>query len=162
MKKIQNIESSIAALSDEHKLISDYVAKFAKSKKTKDAAFFSELSSFVAFLEKDLHSHFELEELAFFPAVLNGAPAYDSTLIVLALQKEHGIIETRLELILQNREAIAAGRIDDPVIDQIEGLLQILNIHAKRELTELFPMISESIKCRTLLLGYINDMQRDI
>ena len=162
MEKIQNIESSIASLSEEHKLMTEYVAKFTKGKKEKNAAFFSDLSAFMNLLEKDLHTHFELEELAFFPAILNGTPAYDSTIFVLALQKEHGVLETRLSIILNNRDAIAAGRIDDPVIEEIDAFLRLLNVHAKRELSELFPMISENIKCRALLLRYINDVRRDI
>ncbi len=158
----QKVANAIALLSKEHKLITDYMAKFEKNKKDKNAHFFSELSSFMSFLEKDMRHHFEIEEKAFFPAAVNGAPAYDTSMVVLSLQKDHGKLETLLSDLLKKKDRISSARIDDALINELTEFLNTLKIHAKRELIELFPLMNESIKCRTLLIQYLNDMEHVI
>ena len=162
MAESQKIANAIALLSKEHKLIVDYSTKFEKNKTANNENFFSELSSFISFLEKDLRRHFEIEELAFFPAALNGAPEYDSTAIVLSLQKDHGKLQTILSGLLKKKDKIAAGQIDDGIIEELTDFFNALKIHAKRELMELFPMMNENIRCRALLIRYLNDMEHEI
>ncbi|MGM0453385.1 MAG: hemerythrin domain-containing protein [Thermodesulfobacteriota bacterium] len=159
MQGSKNIDNAIAKLSQEHKLIADYVAKFSKGKSQKDKAFFAQLNQFIEFLKKDLLKHFELEEYVFFPAAVNGSPSYDTALLVLNFQKEHGILEKELEAILARQNEIGPGKLDAALLKSIGSFFEKLKVHAKRELIELFPLIDENDHCKSLVRQYLDEIQ---
>ncbi|MDZ7833204.1 MAG: hemerythrin domain-containing protein [Desulfobacterales bacterium] len=156
MTNVSKIDNTIAKLSQEHKLIADYVAKFSKGKAEKDKTFFAQLNQFIGFLKKDLIKHFELEEHVFFPAAINGSVSYDTALVVLGFQKEHGILEKELEAILSRENEIAPGKVDAALIRDLSSFFEKLKVHAKRELIELFPLIDENSRCKALVKQYLD------
>jgi len=158
---VQNIDNIIAKLSREHKLISDYVVKFAKGKLSMDEGFFSGLDAFLDFLKKDLLNHFELEEMVFFPAAAIGAASYDTTLMVLSFQKDHGILEKELENILARKEKAGKGKTDPELIEILSGFFSALKVHAKREFVELYPLIDSDPRCKTLVKQYLQDLRTE-
>jgi len=159
MSDFVNVDSAVAKLSKEHKIINDYVGKFVKGKKEKKPGFFDSLNNFVNILERDLKKHFEMEELAFFPAAIQGANDYNTTLTVLALQKDHGALEKQLEVVISIMEDPV--KINDEKIEVLDNFFNYLKIHAKREFTELFPLIEQEIKCKTLLMKYIGERRAE-
>ncbi|NOY70380.1 MAG: hemerythrin domain-containing protein [Deltaproteobacteria bacterium] len=157
----QNIENATAKIAGEHKLITDYVERFLKAYKHRDKAFFGELSAFMSLMEKELYNHFSLEERVFFPAAVHGAKDYDITLMVLNLQKEHGLLETRLSGILKNKYAIVSGRMENPLVKTIADFLKDLGSHAEMEMRDLFPAMDENIRCKTLMERYLSMFSKD-
>ena len=159
MTDIQKIDNEIAKLANEHKLIADYVAKFSKGKSQKDKAFFSNLQSFFQFLKKDLLRHFELEELVIFPAAVNGAPSYETTLAVLHLQKDHGRLENQFNQLLGRESEMAPQKLNASLVKEMGNFFENLKNHAKYELTELFPAIDQHNQCKNLIEQYLDDLQ---
>lgn len=158
MTQIQNIDNVVLKLSREHQIISDYVVRFFRNMKTPDPAFQEELRSFLGFMNKDLTRHFVMEELLFFPAALNGAPSYETSLLVLTLQKEHGSLETRLKAIQAMEKRVKEEKARDAALKKIGDFLTALKNHARREVTELFPLINENEQCMALLKEYVAQM----
>lgn len=157
----QNINNVIARLSNEHKIIADYAVKFSKGRARADAEFFSGLHSFLDFLKKDLLNHFETEEMVFFPAAVNGSAAYETTLLVLKLQKDHGMLEKELEHVLALRDKAAPGKADPVLINTLGVFFDSLKLHSKREFMELYPLINEDRRCKLLVKQYLHDMRSD-
>ena len=159
MTQIQNIDNKVLKLSREHQLIADYVVRFFKNMKNPDPAFQEDLRSFLGFLKKDLTRHFRMEELLIFPAALNGAPSYETCLLVLNLQKEHGNMETRLKAIQAMEKRVREDDARDAALKKIGDFLTDLKNHARREATELFPLINENEQCMALLKTYAAQMK---
>jgi hemerythrin-like domain-containing protein len=162
MTDLNNINNVIAKLSREHKIITDYVIVFFEKKKQNDREFMDGLNGFVNFLKKDLLKHFEIEELAFFPAAILGAASYESALMVMNLQKDHGFLETQLQTIIElskntdlNQETLTQN-----MIDSLDKFFKQLKIHVKREMIELYPIIDENPRCRSLLKSYAGELKK--
>ncbi len=153
-----NIDNAVLKLSKEHKLINDYAVQFSKNRHNPDTAFMDDLKSFLSFLQKDLKKHFRLEELIFFPAALNGEPSYETSLLVLNLQKEHGILEMRLKALRTSEKRLQEEKDRDKILREISNFLETLKDHARIEVRELFPMIDANKKCMALLKQYAVDV----
>ncbi len=111
-------------------------------------------------LERDLKNHFQMAEKTFFPAAMQGANDYNTALTVLSLQKDHGSLENQLEA--------AVLIVDDPVkindekIYVLDTFFNYLKIHNQRELNELFPLIEQDIKCKSLLMKHIGEKRAEL
>jgi hemerythrin-like domain-containing protein len=159
MKEIQNIDNPVLKISNEHKIITDYISRFSKNRANPDPVFADDLQTFLKFLKKDLKQHFRIEELLFYPAALNGDPSYVTCLMVLNLTREHGILETRLKAIqaVENRVGKEKGR--ETLLEKIGIFFDDLKDHARREITELFPLIDANPRCTALLKQYAEEMK---
>jgi iron-sulfur cluster repair protein YtfE (RIC family) len=157
--EIHNIDNPVLKISNEHKIISDYAARFSKNRIKPDPAIEKDLPTFLNFLKKDLTRHFRLEELIFYPAALNGDPSYATCLMVLNLTREHGILETRLKAI----QAVEK-RMDEPkdrkvLLEKLSIFFEDLKDHARREITELFPLMDANRQCTALLKQYADEVK---
>ncbi len=161
MADIRNIDNAILKLSKEHQLINHYAARFTTNQKKPDPAFLEDLPSFLSFLEKDLKKHFRMEEILFFPAALNGDPSYETSLLVLHLQKEHGILETRLKTVLAAGKRVQQGKDAALAFQKIGAFFEVLKNHARLEITELFPLIDKNKNCTALLKRYAHEVKSD-
>lgn len=159
MAEIQNIDNVILKLSKEHQIIADYVVRFSRNIQNPDPAFQEELQSFLSFLKKDLTNHFRMEEILFFPAALNGNPTYTKSLLVLNLQKEHGVLETRLKSIQAMEKRLKSKNRSDEALKIIGDFLEDIKNHARKEVTELFPLIDENEQCVALLKEYAAELK---
>lgn len=160
MEGIYNINNQVAKIAKEHQIITDYVVKFNNSLKIRDKEFFKGIASFFDFLEKDLLKHFRFEEIVIFPASIVGESKYDNILLVMTLQKEHGILENQLQLLISelNDLKITHQKLSNEMIDKIRLFFDALKTHAKREMTDLFPMIDANPKSKALLEVYNKEM----
>jgi iron-sulfur cluster repair protein YtfE (RIC family) len=162
MADIDNINNMVAKISKEHKIITDYVIVFFEKIKKKDKEFVDGLNEFVNFLKKDLLRHFNIEELVFFPAAILGAAAYESTLMVMNLQKDHGALEKQLQAIIElsKNADLSQESLNQAMIASLETFFKQLKIHVKREMIELFPMIDENPRSRSLLKSYAAELKK--
>ncbi len=162
MDNVYNINNQVAKIAKEHKIITDYVVKFKESLKNRDKKFFKGLATFFDFLEKDLKQHFRFEETIIFPAAISGDTQYDNVLLVLSLAKEHGMFETQLQALQSEIKQIQVSRekLSTDLIDRIKEFLDALKTHAKREITDLFPMVDANPASKDLLQVYATEMTR--
>ncbi len=161
MNEIHNINNAIAKISKEHKIITDYVVVFNSKSEEKDQEFFHGLNRFIEFLKKDLLKHFRIEELIFFPAAILGEKAYDTTLMVMNLQKDHGLLECRLNALIREIKdhKVDPTNLRDEALLQIKEFLEALKVHAKRELLELYPMLDENPRSKALMKSYFQEIK---
>jgi hemerythrin-like domain-containing protein len=159
MTEIQNVDNLVLRISNEHKIIADYVARFTKNRVKPDRVFIDDLQTFLGFLKRDLNHHFKMEELIFYPAALNGDPSYATSLMVLNLTREHGILETRLKAIQAVEKRVEKGKDREVLLDKLGNFFDALKDHARREITELFPMIDANPKCMALLKRYEKEVK---
>jgi len=160
MSKISNVNNEIAKISREHKIITEYVVKFNQSLKNRDKKFFKGIADFFDFLEKDLLLHFQFEEIVIFPTAIVGESKYDNILMVMTLQKEHGMIENQLKNLMSEIKGLKQShkKLTMELINKIKLFFNDLKTHAKREMTELFPMVDANPKSKALLKIYIKEM----
>ncbi len=159
MNEIYNVNNMVAKIAKEHKIITDYVVTFNKSLKNQDKEFFKGIASFFDFLEKDLLQHFRFEEVVIFPASIVGEAKYGNILMVMTLQKEHGILENQLQLLKSELNALKVNRqkLTNELIEKIRLFIDDLKTHAKREMTDLYPMIDANPKSKDLLEVYAKE-----
>ncbi|MCU0598015.1 MAG: hemerythrin domain-containing protein [Desulfobacterales bacterium] len=162
MADMDNINNMIAKLSREHKIITDYVIVFFENVKKKDREFIKGLNDFVNFLKKDLLRHFEIEELVFFPAAILGAAAFESTLMVMNLQKDHGALEKQLQTIIElsKNADLSPEVLNQNMIASLDIFFKQLKVHVKREMIDLYPMIDENPRSRSLLKTYAAELKK--
>lgn len=160
MNGIYDVNTRVEKLSNEHKIIIDYVAKFNKSYKDRDKEFFKGLITFFKFLEKDLLAHFRYEEVVIFPASIMGEFSYDNTLMVMTLQKEHGLLESQLQGLTGELKALKSSheKLSSDLMEKIKTFMDDVKAHAKREMTDLYPMLNANAKCKALLEIYIKEV----
>jgi hemerythrin-like domain-containing protein len=160
MEGVYNINNHVAKIAGEHLLITRYIAAFNKKLKERDKQFFKGLAAFFDFMEKDLLAHFRFEEVVVFPASLVGESTYGNVLMVMSLQKEHGILETQFETLKSELQGLktAHALLTNEMIDKIKLFFDLLKDHAKREMTDLYPMIDANAKSKALLEIYGKEM----
>lgn len=160
MNGIYNIDNQVAKIAREHKIITDYVVKFNKSLKIRDKKFFKGIATFFHFLEKDMLNHFRFEEVVIFPASVVGESQYGNIITVMSLQKEHGMFEHQIKLLHDEIQGLQQARekLTNDLIDRIKQFLDEFKTHAKREMTDLYPMIDANPKSRALLEIYAKEM----
>jgi len=162
MENVYNIDNQVAKIAKEHKIITDYVVKFNNSLKNRDKDFFKGIAAFFDFLAKDLRGHFLFEEMVIFPAAIAGEPAYENILMVMSLQKEHGILEENLNTLIAelNDLKVTRQKLSTELINQIKTFFDALKTHAKREMTDLFPMVDAKPESKALVEKYATEMNR--
>ena len=117
---------------------------------------------FFDFLANDLRGHFLFEEMVIFPAAIAGKPAYENILMVMSLQKDHGVLEENLNaLIVQlNDLKINRQKLTTELINQIKAFFDALKAHARSEMTDLFPMVDATPESKALMEKYAAEMNR--
>jgi len=162
MSEIHNVDNMVAKIANEHKIVIDYVAKFNKKHKEKDEQFFNELPSFFSFLEKDMLKHFMYEEVVIFPAAILCNNQCGNALLVLTLQKDHGMIEDQLTLLKTEVDSLESSKAkpSDELIDKIRVFFDLLKTHCRREMTDLYPMLDSNSKFKALLGIYTKELNK--
>ena len=162
MTDVYNIKNQVEKIAKEHQLINNYIVTFNKAYKTKDPEFFKGLVKFFKFLEKDLLAHNRFEEVVVFPAFIVGETTYTNVLLVTGLQKEHGILEEQLGHLAQEvrRVAKSGESMTNKLMGKIKNFIDLLAVHAKREMVDLFPAMNENSKAMALLRVYIKEMDK--
>jgi len=161
MNKIFNITNMSSKLAKEHKIVIEYISKFNNKLNQKDKNFFMELDTFLNFLEKDLHQHFELEEIIFFPSAILCIQKHDITRMVYDLQKDHDDIRKQLQrLLTEYKDLKQTKKSRQKLLKKIIGFFDLLKNHCKREMAEFYPMLDESTHCRELLIQHAEEMQQ--
>jgi len=100
--------------------------------------------------------------MVIFPAALAGEPAYENILMVMGLQKEHGVLEENLDALIFQLNDLKTSRqkLTNELINQIKAFFDTLKAHAKLEMTDLFPMVDASPESKALVEKYAAEMNR--
>ena len=107
-------------------------------------------------------SHFRFEEVVVFPAFIIGENTYGNSLMLLGLQKEQGVLEQQFESLVQEVKNIisSGGALDEQTIYEIKKFIDLLAVHAKREMVDLYPAMNESAKSNAMFKIYIKEMNK--
>ena len=154
-----SINNPILIQSEEHKLIFNYVSRIDNMLVNNNV---EELTALVVgisrMMEKDLETHFLREEKVFFPALLVGRPSWEHTQVVTELISEHCSLRREMSTVVElvQEKLKHSSRVDEHLVQQIKPLIVSLKEHARKEIVDVFPVISEVKECTRLVSDYFN------
>jgi hypothetical protein len=89
-----SVNNPILKLSNEHRIIMNYVVRLEKALEEGDySGLVASWKAVEVDFQREIQAHFSLEERVIFPSALLGLSTAESVVLVLSLQKEHGIVE---------------------------------------------------------------------
>lgn len=113
------------------------------------------LKSIIFDFKEKVEIHQNLEEKVIFLAALEALPGKSVILPILRLQREHGVITATIDSIIFKLLHVF---IDDSmrvkISDELSQLVILIKKHSMLEIQELFPIISQSIRCKQLIDQY--------
>lgn len=154
---LDNLFRRIAA---EHKIITHYVIVLqGMMAEKKNATRPMELETVLDLMKKEMANHFYIEEKLFFKIGLTHLP-HEFHGLIAELTREHEELTDRLEGIL---ETVQGGQPRDGVWTEglkeaLEGFLVKVKSHARKELSELFPVLESDEGARARLLMSVQDI----
>ncbi|VFQ45011.1 hemerythrin domain-containing protein [Desulfoluna butyratoxydans] len=142
------MDNVVQRIASEHKIITQYVMVIQgilADAKTGSSSM--ELETVLDLMQKELSTHFYIEEKLLFKTGLIHLPAKFHGLIA-ELTHEHSELETALNQIIEAVQGLEAdeGILAKGLDVQIEDYLTSLKHHATRELMELFPILESNEK----------------
>ncbi len=145
MKEV-SIKSAFARIAGEHRILRKYseVLDEFLSQKTPD-----ELMKKMQATEKDLirdtRDHFDFEEKVFYPAAIVGNAELKTAQTVLTLQKQHGLIQVRLEHFFQSAHLVAQTNMQGKDLHEASvRLIDEVMRHIDLEMQEFFPFLEQN------------------
>ncbi len=153
----------ILARSREHKLILESLGELESTVRlsTKDELI-KNLKSIMEKFQHQMLKHQELEEKVIFQSALEATPSEKIVSITLGLVREHGVFVAMIESIIYR---IWTFNMDDKMIQRItQELNQLTTMVKKHSLTEvkdLFPLLTNNLKCRQLIERYSKNFPED-
>lgn len=153
----------ILARSKEHKLILETLGEVESTIRL------SERSELIANLKKIMENfqqymlkHQELEEKVIFQAGLEAAPSEKVARLTIELVRDHGTFNTIISSVLYR---IWSSEPDEKLIQRItlemNQLTSLIKRHSLLEVKELFPLLSNNLRCRQLIERYSQNFPED-
>lgn len=150
-----NDPGKLVRLSQEHKIILDFIAKFDRLISTES---YFELGQLIknsySFMEHDLEKHFMLEETKIFPVALEFDHSIETRKLIDNLEEQHQDITKDLKKILHmiktSKWVTYNGK--DEYIMRINKFLNKMRAHIKLELDELYPPIEANDEAVAVIL----------
>lgn len=168
-KGIQNLqpemgsqEDIVLRVSGEHKLITQYVIVLQEMlDKTEDPEL-TAITALLSLMENELTAHFYLEEKVFFKICLTHLPVEEHPLLT-TLTQEHALLNQMLEEIRQGIQQISEQKESwgDPLRKALQKFIDDLKDHAKKEITDLFPLLEAHVEARSELLATLQKLSSD-
>jgi hemerythrin-like domain-containing protein len=101
------------------------------------------------YFQRHIIHHFEFEERQVFPAILSNLATTESVKLILELQKEHGVILTKLWEFLSTTSKMTAP-VDKETSAQLNSMgrkiIHLLLTHASKEDDKLLPLLEKNKK----------------
>lgn len=149
----------VLARSKEHKLILETLGELESVLRLSEREeLVSRLKAMMENFQEQMLKHQNLEEKVIFQSALEACPSEKLVSLVLKLQKEHGIFSATIESIIYR---IWNLDFDDRMLLRLNNELGHLTIMVKKhsllEVKELFPGISNNIRCRQLIDKYAQE-----
>lgn len=144
MEQTKQFEQTVEKLSQEHYHIFEQLEKFdLKLKNHKLSTMFKDFQSTFIFLKKDLIDHFLFEEQHLFQKMLLLFRSDKLIKSILEIQKEHGIILTKIETL--EKLYFSSETLADPdsslsldTAVYLKKLMEDIKLHAKKEVDEIY------------------------
>lgn len=168
-KGIQNLqvetdtqEDIVLRVSGEHKLIAQYVVLLQEMLNKIEAPELSACITLLSLMKKELTAHFYLEEKVFFKICLAHLPEKEHPFIT-TLTQEHALLTYMLDEIKQgihqaSEQKKAWGA---PLRESIQKFINDLRNHAKKEITDLFPLLEAHAEAKSELLSTLQKIATD-
>lgn len=137
----------LVRLSQEHKIILDFIARFDRLISTESYFELGQLmKNIYSFMEHDLEKHFMLEEENIFPVALQVDSSTEMRNLIEKLEEQHLNISRELSLILNmiktSKWVTYNGK--DEYIERVNKFLNKMRAHIKLELDELYPQLESN------------------
>lgn len=147
--------SKLIRLSQEHKIIIDFIAKFDRFISSNSYFELGQLiKSNYSFMEHDIEKHFMLEETTIFPAALESDKSLEMHKLIEKLEDQHMEITKELlhilKIIKTSQWVTYKGK--EEYIERLHKFLNKLRAHIKLELDELYPSIESNEEALKLIL----------
>lgn len=149
----EKIRQAVEKQSREHEHIFLKAAHFDRSLlENRYSDIYVMIRSLTSLMELDLMKHFDQEEQLFYPAALLGVPDYEMTQLVLALQKDHGMLIREFELIRDEAVRMQEGHaLDEKLVQRFKEFLAHLQNHARWEADIFFPKLDKSAEAHAAM-----------
>ncbi len=146
----------VLARSKEHKLILETLGELESVLRLSERGeLVSQLKAMMENFQEQMLKHQELEEKVIFQSALEACPSEKLVSTVLKLQKEHGIFAATIDSIIYR---IWNLDFDDRMLlrlsNELGHLAIIVKKHSLLEVKELFPGISNNMRCKQLIEKY--------
>jgi hemerythrin-like domain-containing protein len=144
----------VQRISAEHKIITQYVVVLRKLLADKAAlADLSQVETVLDLMKKDVTTHFRIEEKVFFKIGLTHLPTKYHGLIR-ELTKEHAVMLHKLDQIMESAQGVRqrGSSLPEELKESIEGFLDQVKEHAKKEIVDLFPILEDNAQAKSQLM----------
>lgn len=150
-----NDPGKLVRLSQEHKIILDFIARFDRLISSDSYFELGQLmKNMYSFMEHDLEKHFMLEEMNIFPIALQVDNSIEMRRLIDKLEDQHSNITKELSIILNmvktSKWVTYSGK--DEYIKRVNNFLSKMRIHIKLELDELYPQLESNEEAMALIL----------
>lgn len=149
---MENIVQRTAA---EHKIVLRYMVALKEMVAVPGSPLaLAELDAILGLMQRDLRTHFDIEEKIFFKIGLTHLPT-DHHGLIAELTREHTLLNRQLEQLMDSVQVtqghgVAGG---DGLRETIEGFLALLKEHARKEITDLFPVLEANAEVKSTLMA---------
>jgi hemerythrin-like domain-containing protein len=112
-----------------------------------DKEAWSKLKPIEDFFQERIVKHFEFEEKIVFPAILSKAAAPETIKLILELQREHGIILTKLEEFqrIASKSVIPPDEKTEAELNLVaRKIIDMLLMHASKEDDHMLPILEKN------------------
>lgn len=152
----------VLARSKEHKLILETLGELESVLRLSvREELVSQLKTIMENFQEKMLKHQELEEKVIFQSALEACPSEKLVSMVLKLQKEHGIFAATIDSIIYR---IWNLDFDDRMLLKLSNELGHLTVMVKKhsllEVKELFPTISNNLRCKQLIDKYAEEQNK--
>lgn len=143
----------ILARSQEHKMILETVGEMEACLKFSSAKeLIHTLKNLIEAFKRKLLLHQKMEEQVIFSAGLETIPSEKVIVLILQLQREHGIFEATIDSVIdklwnfdeEDRNRIAIQK-------ELENFIIQIKKHSLMEIKNLFPILSQNPRCKQLI-----------
>ncbi|MEW6712646.1 MAG: hemerythrin domain-containing protein [Candidatus Riflebacteria bacterium] len=143
----------ILARSQEHKLILESLGDMEACLKFSTAdELIENLKRIIETFKANLLKHQKLEELVIFSAGMQAVPTSTVTGLIIQLTREHGLFEATIDSIIDKMNFPCEGNQTRLMIQRdLERIITLIKKHSLNEVKNLFPLLSNNLKCRTLI-----------
>jgi len=153
----------ILARSKEHKLILEILGEMESTLRLSERKeLIPNLKKIMENFQQCMLRHQELEEKVIFQAGLEASPSEKIAKITIELVRDHGMFMSTIDSILYR---IWSCEADDKLINRITQELSQLTTRIKQhslvEVRELFPLLTNNLRCRQLIERYSKNFPED-
>lgn len=150
-----NFDQAFLRVSKEHAIMQEYVSDLRQVVESNDCR---KLQKITENIRADFEDHFQIEEKIIFPAALLCLTTLETADLIITLSKEHGLFECDVQTIIQFVDCESKNNsISTELKVFLEGFINRLEKHAKREMDELFPKLDTDKRAQKIIQDLLKE-----